>query len=53
MVSDSLAKLTVGELDVLFEERVPARHFSKTHVDEFKAAERNAASAGLGGGVVH
>jgi len=43
---------TFGELDILFEERVPARHFSRTQVDEFKAAERNAASAALGGGAM-
>jgi SP family general alpha glucoside:H+ symporter-like MFS transporter len=44
---------TFGELDILFEDRVPARQFATTQVDEFKAAERNAAQEALGGGVVH
>ena len=45
---------TFGELDVLFEERVPARKFRTTEVDEFKAAERNAQHAALqNGGAVH
>jgi SP family general alpha glucoside:H+ symporter-like MFS transporter len=45
---------TFGELDVLFEDRVPARKFRTTEVDEFKAAERDAQQAALvGGGVVH
>ena len=41
-----------GELDILFEDRVPARKFKSTKVDEFKAAERDAA-AGVGGGFAH
>ena len=40
-----------GELDILFEERVPARQFKTTKVDEFKANERNAAAGE--GGFVH
>jgi len=44
---------TYGELDILFEERVPARKFKTTHVDEFAAAERDAALGGAGGGIVH
>ena len=44
---------TFGELDILFDDRVPARKFASTKVDEFAAAERDAAYAGTGGGVVH
>ena len=43
----------VGELDVLFEDRISARLFSKTKVDEFRAEERDAASAGLGQALAH
>ena len=43
---------TYGELDILFEDRVPARNFASTKVDEFAAAERDAAAGG-GGGMVH
>lgn len=43
---------TYGELDILFEDRVPARKFKTTKVDEFAAAERTAA-AGVGGGFAH
>lgn len=41
-----------GELDILFEQRVPARKFKSTVVDEFEA-ERRTAAAGGGGGMVH
>lgn len=41
-----------GELDILFEQRVPARKFKTTVVDEFEA-ERRTAAAGGGGGMVH
>lgn len=44
---------TYGELDILFEDRVPARKFKTTQVDEFAAAERNAAQEGAGGGIAH
>jgi hypothetical protein len=44
---------TYGELDVLFDMRVPARKFRETVVDEFEAAERDAANVGAAGGVVH
>jgi SP family general alpha glucoside:H+ symporter-like MFS transporter len=44
---------TFGELDILFEDRVPARKFATTQVDEFKAAERNAQAEVLGAGMVH
>jgi len=45
---------TYGELDILFERRVPARLFSKTEVDEFDAAERDAAeNVGGTGAFVH
>jgi SP family general alpha glucoside:H+ symporter-like MFS transporter len=37
-----------GELDILFEEKVPARKFKSTKVDEFSAAERTAAAGGEG-----
>lgn len=43
---------TYGELDILFEDRIPARKFASTKVDEFAAAERDAAQGG-GGGLVH
>lgn len=33
-----------GELDILFERKVPARYFSKTQVDEFDTAEHEAAA---------
>jgi hypothetical protein len=41
---------TYGELDILFERKIPARLFSKTEVDEFEAAERDAANNAAGGG---
>lgn len=41
---------TYGELDILFEQKIPARLFSKTVVDEFEAAERDAANNAGGGG---
>jgi SP family general alpha glucoside:H+ symporter-like MFS transporter len=41
---------TYGELDILFEQKVPARLFSKTPVDEFAASERDAAHNATGGG---
>lgn len=44
---------TYGELDILFEQRVPARKFASTMVDEFDAAERDAANQGGAGGIVH
>ncbi|KAJ9103181.1 hypothetical protein QFC21_002603 [Naganishia friedmannii] len=44
---------TYGELDILFEQKVAARKFASTHVDEFDAHERDAAAAATGGGVVH
>lgn len=44
---------TYGELDILFDDRVPARKFKTTKVDEFAAAERDAAQGGLGGGMAH
>jgi len=40
-----------GELDILFEDRIPARKFKTTIVDEFKAAERTRAAGE--GGIVH
>ena len=42
-----------GELELLFEARVPARKFKSTHVDEFKAAERDAAAGVTGGAIAH
>lgn len=36
---------TYGELDILFERKIPARQFSKTVVNEFDVRERNAAAA--------
>jgi len=45
---------TYAELDILFEQKIPARMFSKTIVDEFEAAERNAANQSTGApGMVH
>jgi len=44
---------TYGELDVLFEDRVPARQFATTQVDEFAAAQHEAANKSGGGGFVH
>ncbi|GHJ88829.1 hypothetical protein NliqN6_5231 [Naganishia liquefaciens] len=44
---------TYGELDILFEQKTPARKFASTHVDEFDAHERNAAAAVTGGAMVH
>jgi SP family general alpha glucoside:H+ symporter-like MFS transporter len=44
---------TYGELDILFEQKTPARQFASTHVDEFDAHERDAAAAVMGAGVVH
>lgn len=35
---------TYGELDILFERRIPARKFAKTDVDQFEAAERDKVS---------
>lgn len=43
-----------GELDILFDKRVPARKFKTTHVDEFEVAEREAAEGVVpGGAMVH
>jgi SP family general alpha glucoside:H+ symporter-like MFS transporter len=44
---------TFGELDIMFEDRVPARKFATTEVDEFKASERNAAVGAISAGAVH
>ncbi|KAJ9119158.1 hypothetical protein QFC22_003650 [Naganishia vaughanmartiniae] len=44
---------TYGELDILFEQKIGARKFASTHVDEFDAHERDAAAAAMGAGVVH
>lgn len=42
-----------GELDLLFDMKVPARKFKSTVVDEFEADRRTAAAGGGGGGMVH
>lgn len=42
-----------GELDILFDKRIPARKFKTTHVDEFEVAEREAAEGGGVGAMVH
>jgi SP family general alpha glucoside:H+ symporter-like MFS transporter len=44
---------TYGELDVLFQQKVPARKFASTEVSEFDAHEKDAVAAILGAGVVH
>ena len=37
---------TYGALDILFEQRIPARKFASTVVDEFAAEERTLADSG-------
>lgn len=41
-----------GELDILFEKRIPARKFKTTHVDEFEVEQRQVAEGG-GGAMIH
>lgn len=38
-----------GELDILFEQKVPARKFKETQVQEFE----DASSTQVGGGIIH